>query len=344
MIEEAKAFWDAISGKVKALIQSETSNAMRVARFNVTTAPNGSVMGVTQPYGNTELLLPYSQEVAGASVGDTVLVAWWGSMSNGRVYYFSKGYDGGAGGGGASTNAIASITFPAAASWTDSGNGWWTAVPTIASATISAESKIDLQPTATQFLAIQNAGVQDLYVENDNAALTAYAVGNPPASAITMQCSISGTNAPQPPVNPSIDMIYPVGSIYMSVNSVNPANVIGGTWERIKDTFLLAAGDSYSAGSSGGSEKHTHEYGIQYGMYYTATVIENDSNAGALSYDQAGNISIGAKESMGAISSSHPSATGTATGSFNHERATGNTSYTSNMPPYLAVYVWQRTA
>ena len=97
MISEAKAFWDAISGKVKALVQKETENALRVQRYDVTTAPNGTVMGVTQPFGNNEIFLPYSQEVSGAAVGDTVLVAWWGSMSNARVYYFAKGYDGGSG-------------------------------------------------------------------------------------------------------------------------------------------------------------------------------------------------------------------------------------------------------
>ncbi len=46
---------------------------------------------------------------------------------------------------------------------------------------------------------------------------------------------------------------YPVGSIYMSVNSTSPATLFGGTWERIQDMFLLAAGSSYSAGSTGGS-------------------------------------------------------------------------------------------
>lgn len=95
MIAEAKAFWEAISGKVKSLIQKETENAMRLQRYDVTTAPNGTVMGVRQPFGNNEIFLPYSQEVSTATVGDTVLVAWWGSMSNAKVYYFADGYDGG---------------------------------------------------------------------------------------------------------------------------------------------------------------------------------------------------------------------------------------------------------
>lgn len=229
MISEAKAFWDPISGKVKDQIAKEMGNALQVQRYDVTTDPDGSVMGVTQPFGSNEIFLPYSKEVAGATVGDTVLVAWWGSMSNARVYYFAKGYDGGAGGGDA---VIASITFPAA--WTDSGNGYYTAAPTIDGVTLSAESKIDLQITAAQFLTLQADGVENLYVENNNAALTAYSVGGYPSAEITLQCTITGTQAPTPPRNPSLDMVYPIGSIYMNVANVNPGNTIGGTWERIE--------------------------------------------------------------------------------------------------------------
>lgn len=95
MLSEAIKFWDSISGKVRELIRSETQNAMRLERYDVTTAPNGTVMGVTKPFGNNEIFLPYSAEVAGAAVGNPVLVAWWGSMSNAKVYYFANGYNGG---------------------------------------------------------------------------------------------------------------------------------------------------------------------------------------------------------------------------------------------------------
>lgn len=46
---------------------------------------------------------------------------------------------------------------------------------------------------------------------------------------------------------------YPVGSVYMNVNNVNPATLFGGTWEQIKDTFLLSTGDIYPANQTGGS-------------------------------------------------------------------------------------------
>lgn len=52
-------------------------------------------------------------------------------------------------------------------------------------------------------------------------------------------------------------LIYPIGSIYLSVNSVDPSTLFGGTWEKIKDRFLLSSGDTYSNGSIGGEASHT---------------------------------------------------------------------------------------
>ena len=51
--------------------------------------------------------------------------------------------------------------------------------------------------------------------------------------------------------------IYPIGSIYMSVNNVDPSTVFGGTWQQIKDRFLLACGDTYNTGETGGAANHT---------------------------------------------------------------------------------------
>ena len=65
--------------------------------------------------------------------------------------------------------------------------------------------------------------------------------------------------------SPALTMndIYPVGSIYMSISSVNPSTLFGGTWQKIEGRFLLAASSSYEVGSTGGSNdaivvSHTH--------------------------------------------------------------------------------------
>ena len=48
-----------------------------------------------------------------------------------------------------------------------------------------------------------------------------------------------------------IDTIYPVGSYFWSSEDKDPSTFLGGTWEQVKDKFVLAAGDTYAAGSTG---------------------------------------------------------------------------------------------
>lgn len=50
-----------------------------------------------------------------------------------------------------------------------------------------------------------------------------------------------------------VDIIYPVGSIYMSANNVNPGTLFGGTWQAITGRFILAAGGNYPLGTTGGA-------------------------------------------------------------------------------------------
>lgn len=51
--------------------------------------------------------------------------------------------------------------------------------------------------------------------------------------------------------------LYPVGSVYISFNSADPSTLFGGVWQRLKDTFLLANGDTYAADKTGGSATKT---------------------------------------------------------------------------------------
>ena len=49
---------------------------------------------------------------------------------------------------------------------------------------------------------------------------------------------------------------HPVGSVYQSTVATSPESLFGGTWEEIRDVFLLAAG-TRTAGNAGGEETHT---------------------------------------------------------------------------------------
>lgn len=119
--------------------------------------------------------------------------------------------------------------------------------------------------------------------------------------------------------------IYPVGAIYMSASSTSPASLFGGTWEQIQNRFLLAAGSSYTAGKTGGASKvtltkeqmpkHTHKVkytggnanGIYGGQPGTSVSADFDYNDLIIDYEGGGKAH-------------------------------------NNMPPYLVVYIWKRTA
>ena len=141
-----------------------------------------------------------------------------------------------------------------------------------------------------------------------------------------------------------LNLIYPVGSIYFSVNNVSPQTFIGGTWEQIQDKFLLCSGSSYSAGSTGGEVSHTHEYGIQFGGYYRDIAMESNTYAGVLQHGKSG-VPVPAT-SIGSFNApiNNNSTTAIKTVSMGHYASVADTSITSNMPPYLAVYVWKRTS
>ena len=53
--------------------------------------------------------------------------------------------------------------------------------------------------------------------------------------------------------NMLLNFCYPLGSLYWSSKNTNPATLFGGTWVQVKDKFVLAAGDTYKAGATGGS-------------------------------------------------------------------------------------------
>ncbi|MBR2247047.1 MAG: hypothetical protein IJ880_08495 [Bacilli bacterium] len=56
-----------------------------------------------------------------------------------------------------------------------------------------------------------------------------------------------------------LDLIYPIGAIYISATSTSPATLFGGTWEQIEGKFLLASDTNYEAGTTGGSATVTLE-------------------------------------------------------------------------------------
>ena len=125
----------------------------------------------------------------------------------------------------------------------------------------------------------------------------------------------------------TFDDIYPVGSIYMSVNSTNPRTLFGGTWTQLKDRFLLGAGSTYTNGSTGGEASHT------------LTVNEMPSHG----HPQYVTVSSGGSLSANCDYDSYSSGTARKSAQNISTGTTGSGNSHNNMPPYLVVYMWERT-
>lgn len=140
------------------------------------------------------------------------------------------------------------------------------------------------------------------------------------------------------------DLVYPVGSIYMSVNSTSPAILFGGNWEQLKDKFLLGAGDTYSNGSTGGAASVS---------LTKSQMPRHNHTQSAHRHTMSGNYSGGSTGSSDAYTyedkrNLQTRYTEYATPTINHTGGTGTTNVDANgaahenMPPYLAVYIWKR--
>lgn len=125
-----------------------------------------------------------------------------------------------------------------------------------------------------------------------------------------------------------LDMIYPVGSVYMSISETKPDLLFGGAWERIEDRFLLAAGKTYEAGAEGGESTHkltVEELAAHQHNVFISTVQGSNTENWSLSnyntnFNGENRAMMGLTDPVG--------------GSQPH----------NNMPPYLAVYMWKRVA
>ena len=177
---------------------------------------------------------------------------------------------------------------------------------------------------------------------------------------------------------------HPIGSLYFSEQATSPEILFGGTWTRITDTFILAAGSKYAAGTSGGSaslQAHTHGVNITTGENNVGHTHSIPSLSGSAASDGWHNHRVTNKTtsyasgtqpnwrcmsfegtnadynqevySSGAGSHTHSVTTNASTTggvSQNHTHTVSGTTNSTgdgdagNMPPYQAFYCWKRTA
>lgn len=127
--------------------------------------------------------------------------------------------------------------------------------------------------------------------------------------------------------NHLVDYVYPVGSIYMSVNSTSPQTLFGGTWVELQGRFLIGRNSTYTAGSTGGEATHTLTVAEMPSHAHTLNAIGWPTNETATDHlNNTWGTSGWPKVSGGSMTN------------------TGGSGAHNNMPPYLAVYMWKRTA
>lgn len=157
--------------------------------------------------------------------------------------------------------------------------------------------------------------------------------------------------------------IYPVGAIYTSVVATEPSTLFGGTWVPFQqDRTLVSAGGAYAAGTTGGaatvalteaqlaSHDHTDSFSVSigtdsapnhqhFGSLWASAAgtggiqdVDVQTSGGASSRREANTMPGGAR------SHSH---TASVNGKVNNA---GSGQAHNNMMPYVAVYMWERTA
>ena len=132
----------------------------------------------------------------------------------------------------------------------------------------------------------------------------------------------------QATIDAILSRIYPVGSIYLSVDSTSPESIFGGTWEPIPTgKMLLSAGDGYAVESTGGEAEHTLTVD-ELPSHSHDMIIKNTNENGRT--DEANNSGSGSS--------------GFENFATWHTKTTGGGKAHNNLPPYLAVYMWKRIA
>lgn len=123
-----------------------------------------------------------------------------------------------------------------------------------------------------------------------------------------------------------LDHIYPINSIYISYSHTNPGNLFGGTWVRITNAFLWATDANGTIGQTGGESE------------VKLTTKELPAHSHNIS---AANTASGSTSAQNKLRYNNDASSYVGTIASNN---TGSGEAHNNMPPYIQVSVWRRTA
>ena len=132
-------------------------------------------------------------------------------------------------------------------------------------------------------------------------------------------------------VSSSISLLdcYPIGAIYQSWENTSPASLFGGNWVQIQNQFLYASGNK-ALGTYGGEEFHTLSWNeMPVHTHTITTYVRNEAASGSGRFTPSEGLGTG-----GDYWSTR----------FNRIDNAGSGWAHNNMPPYLVVNMWRRTA
>lgn len=189
---------------------------------------------------------------------------------------------------------------------------------------------------------------------SSDITLSASDIGAVPTSrtvnnkALSSNISLSASDVGAITKSDLLDFVYPVGSIYMSVNNVSPQTFLGGTWIRINGRFLLGAGantantdNTYGSLAANQINRSVNEQGGE--VTHKLTIAEMPSHSHKVYIRRASDEALGYGATVSGAFQNRLIVTGSY--DFGLDSSTeGNGSAHNNMPPYLVVYMWKRTA
>lgn len=132
-----------------------------------------------------------------------------------------------------------------------------------------------------------------------------------------------------------VERDHPVGSLYFSENATSPAELYGGTWERIEGRFIMDASDTYPAGSMGGSATHTQAQNEVAGHIHGQRIWTQGS---------AGSEVLGFESGKYNVFSASASAIVLNAGSTNENYNPNGAVPMDILNPYYSTYIWRRVA
>ena len=137
----------------------------------------------------------------------------------------------------------------------------------------------------------------------------------------------------------NVDCIYPVGSIYITVSSVSPATLFGGTWEKIEGRFLCGTGTATQNNYNGfGTIQNEYldpnQFGLSLGLTsgeynHKLTASEMPAHSHRSTGHTYGSYASGGNLMLTAYDSNWPA--------YGYAISAGGDQYHNNMPPFLAV-------